>query len=194
METGNPRQVAILAMAAVGAVGFLVTRVGKRPVPPPIAAATAARRVAAVPAAAPLVLLKDPFSHARLAPVEPKAIQAPVEATPAKPLPPLPGALPAVGPVDVQGTLPEVRKAAPEKEARAAPKSEPTTTTIGLEAIATASDTVAFLTVGGAESQPFRPGQKIVGAIRLVRAEDGAVVLSGPKGRVTLDVGERVAL
>ena len=187
METGDPKQLAALGVAAVGALGFLgFQTLGRPPLAKPQATAQAEGRKEERTARL-LPPTNDPFSHARLAP--PKTVK---EAAPA-PEPvigkfvPMPEALPGIGPL----APPDIRPVEePEKPKPKAPEG----THVGLEAIAGATDAVAFLTIEGGESQPYRPNDRIKGSIRLLRVEDGAVVLQGPKGERTLGVGERIRI
>ena len=189
METGNPKQVAALGVVAVGAFGFLFTRLSGKSLSPLPPATTLAVRETPVQKAGVLVLSKDPFSHPHLAPA--KKESAPAEIPPKEafhllgdlPTATLPGPDAPVGPL-----RPDVTVEKPTKS------PAPVLTSVALEAVAGASDAVAFLSVGGAESRPFRLNDCVEGAIRLVRVDDGTVVLAGPKGRVTLAVGERRSL
>ena len=193
METGNPKQLATLAIVAVGAFGFLFSRLGGKSLPPITPSTTLDRRDVPNLSARLFTLVNDPFSHPKLASVETKT-EAPVRLA-AKPPKPMKG-FPDMDPLPVPGmTPPESNPMEPPPPVATVPKAAaPSAVTIGLEAIAGASDAMAFLTVGGAESQAFHPNDRIRGAIRLLRIEDGSVVLSGPKGEFSLDVGERKSL
>ena len=194
METGNPKQLAVLSVMAVGAIGFLVIRLGSRSQTPTVQATVAARQEGKISSFVAFNMARDPFSHPKLAPVETKAAQEgafivskPVGlGSPVASFGPLPD---APAPTGFEG--PVVPVASPKPASKPEPKP---LTTIGLEAIAGASDSVAFLSVGGADSQPFHPKDSVAGAIRLLRVGDGTVVLEGPNGRVTLEVGERKSL
>lgn len=191
METGDPKQVAILGVLAVGALGFLGFRALGKPVPPPVQA-TARKEGAKVERTARLLPpANDPFSHPKLAPPvvkeEAAAPDPKVEGKfPAMPTPLMGAYLPNVeGPAST-----EVRPMEPKKPAE--PKVEaPKGTVVALEATAGASDAVAFLSVEGRESQPFHPQDRVANGIRLLRIEDGSVILRGPKGELTLNVGEQ---
>ena len=201
METGNPKQVAVLGVLAVGAAGFLLARMGGKPAPASAAALAVARLEDKPRPSGTLTIGRDPFSHPRLATrtgspsVEPGLALGMGVPTVPKPKG-LAGAFPAMGPLPPADGLGApagpVIAVAPSAEKPAT--TGPERTTIGLEAVVGASDAVAFLTVGGADSQPFRPKARVAGAIRLLRVGDGTVVLEGPRGRVTLDVGERKSL
>ena len=194
METGNPKQVAILCVMAVGAVGFLVTRLGGK-------ASTAASAVAAERASAQkgtgvpsdLPILVDAFSHPKLAPQKPRAFTAVLRSTPPPnegPPGEIDGPLPFVGALTHDGFIqPVVQKPAEKTTPKLEPKSEPVD--VVLEATVGSSANVAFISIAGADSQPFRPNDQIKSKVRLLRIEDGAVVLSGPKGELTINVGER---
>lgn len=194
METGDPKQVAVLAVVAVVALGFVFTRLPGKGLPtPPIAAS--AKPPAVVSRAGEPPLLRDPFSHPRLAPPKPKPTAVPETGSVrlAKAPDSLIGTLPPLGPLTGVASAPITVEAT--KPASKPPKPPaPSTTIIGLEAVAGAGDAVAFLAVGDAESQPFHASERVLGTIRLVRVDDGRVVLSGPKGHVILAVGEKVSL
>ena len=196
MEIGNPKQVIALAVAAVGALGFLVSRLGRPSLPPLASVGVEAPVEVSMRPRTLLASGKDPFSHPRLAPVVPKS---PVESEP--PTERKPG--PVTGRFAAFGPLPEIGEGTTEavplippkpREEPPKPSALPIRTPIALEAVVGATDPTAFLSVDGAESRPFRANDKLGNGIRLVRIEDGAVVLSGPKGEVSLDVGERRSL
>lgn len=196
METGNPKQVAILSVTAVLAIGFLVTRMHGQDLPKVAQAIVdkATGHSAATPLTYPMVT--DPFSHAKLASTTTVANAESPTPTGQKQISPpfLDGLPPADGGPSGPIMKPPATETMPVKEVQpVAPKPEGTE--ILLEATAGASDAVAFLSVGGAESQPYRINDLIKGAskgkVRLLRVEDGAVVLSGPKGELTIGVGER---
>ena len=192
METGNPKQAALLGVLAVGAVGFLFTKLGGKPSPAVLTDPTVARREGKARPAGALTVGRDPFSHPRLATKPEKPAGDAALATgllpPPKPML-LAGSFPAMGPLPSAETVAPVAVSVSSVEPPKAPKIS-----IGLEAVAGASDAVAFLSVGGADSQPFRPKDSVAGAIRLLRVGDGTAVLEGPGGRVTLEVGERRSL
>lgn len=201
METGDPKQVAVLSVMAVGAVGFLFTRMGGKHAEPPKMAA--AQRAAAGPASVALTLLHDPFSHPHLAtkPTKPSA-EAPEEEPKGAPSP-LMGSLPAASILDpgsigkdapVTAVLPPAGPLIAKKNHAPPRAAVPSPKTIGLEAIAGASATVAFLSVDGAESRPFGPREAVTPSVRVLRVEDGQVVLTGPHGKLTLGVGEKKSL
>ena len=195
METGNPKQVAILSVMAVGALGFLATRLGgKSPAVALTATAQAeGRKANTVPSDSPLLI--DPFSHPKLAPAKPTTPAADPNVKTAS-MSPLTG--------DIEGTLPlateplatEIVAAHGQKQAKTIESPEKPAQTpvehveIALEATAGASEDVAFLSIDGADSQPFHPNDLVKGKVRLLRIEDGAVVVSGPKGELTINVGE----
>lgn len=190
METGDPKQLAVLAVMAVGALGFLVTRLGGKHDAPSQAKASASR--SSVPrTAVAFNLVHDPFSHPRLAPKMEKPESVPSVALETKKR----KSFSLIGSLPPADDAPLVVPIAPKKtKAEPLKPTVPESTIVGLEAIAGASDAVAFLTVGNAESLPFHPHQIVAGTIRLLSVGDGEVVLSGPKGPFTLGVGERKTL
>ena len=195
METGNPKQVAALAVVAIGAMVFLVTRLGSRT---PVAGAVAVRQAdrPVEKPNAPLALLRDPFSHPRLAPFEAKRPVASKEKPPKKPFS-IGGSLVAVNPLPspafAESPVEPIRLEEPVREKHAATKA-PVAVSVSLEGVVGTDDPVAFLSVDGADSKPFRASDPIVRGVRLLRVGDGAVMLGGPKGKVSLDVGERRSL
>ena len=197
METGDPKQLAAMGVAAVGALGFLGFRTLVHPPLPKISVVAQAESRKEEKTARLLPPSNDPFSHPRLAPAKIVKERAAAPEPVTGKFAPMPEALPGVGPVPGtdMGPLPpvDVRSVDRPKE-KASRFKAPEGTNVGLEAIAGATDAVAFLTVEGGESQPYRPNDRIKGAIRLLRIEDGAVVLQGPKGELTLGVGERIRI
>ncbi len=193
METGNPKQVAVLAILAVGALGFLVTRMGGKAAPAALAATAAAHASASHPFVA-LGVVRDPFSHPHLAQkVASNLSTFPFPNPDKRPTFSMVGSLPSADRSPLVPTIPTISKADPLPKA-VAPAPSSTGITVGLDATAGATDSVAFITVGGAESRPFRPNERIQGSIRVLRVEDGSVVLTSPKGKLTLGVGERKTL
>ena len=195
METGDPKQLAALGVVALGAFGFLFSRLGGKAPLPAVPATALARRETPVRPVGTFAFVNDPFSHPKLAPQEPKVRPKAPDDSEKKPPTVMVGS-PSFGPLPLAEEIEKSpRPMEPPRSVAVAPNPPaPSLTMIGLEAIAGASDAVAFLSVGGAESQPFRPNDRVKGAIRLLRVEDGTVVLSGPKGEFTLDVGERKSL
>ncbi|GEM_PF-6679410 len=199
METGDPKQVAVLALLAVGAVGFLVTRLGARGSAPVAIAGATVRKAAPSRPAGSLTVMRDPFSHPKLA-VKPTTIDVPSEpptTLPSEARPsPLTGDLPKVPFLPTAVAAVPLSPDAPPKAEAEAPKKAPVAvvTTVALEATAGATDAVAFLSVDGAESRAFRANEFVKGAVRVVRVDEGAVLLAGAKGKLTLGVGERKSL
>jgi len=201
MEAGNPKQVAVLSVVAVLAIGFLVTRMRGNDLPKIAQAIVdkATGRAAVMPPSYPMV--SDPFSHPKLAVTQAVATTTGTEAE--KPMMPpfLVGELPPAGERPLPANVPsgEIGQTTTEPLKPAEPKTEkavPEGTEILLEATAGATDTVAFISIGGAESQPFHANDFLKsasfrGKVRLLRVDDGAIVLSGPKGELTIGVGER---
>ncbi len=198
MEAGNPKQVAILSVVAVGAIGFLVTRMHGSDLPK-IAQAIVDKATGhspVVPPANPMV--SDPFSHPKLA-VTQISDSASGSETNKPVMPPfLSGTLPSAGSQpsgEIGNTKTEPLK--PEDPTKGSTVAVvPEGTDVLLEGTAGATDAVAFLSINGAESQPFRANDFIntklsKGKVRLLRVKDGAAVLSGPKGELTINVGER---
>lgn len=195
METGNPKQVAVLCVMAVGALGFLATRIGGK-----TAAATAAataraetRKSGKAPSDAPLLI--DPFSHAKLAMAKP--ISAPADSstmpTHFNPLTgDIEGTLPLVPEVPEDESVPSDEKSKPKEERDPTPPAPAPVPTveIALEATAGSSENVAFLSIDGADSKPYHPNDVLKSKVRLLSIEDGRVVVSGPKGQLTIEVGE----
>lgn len=217
MDVGNPKQAAALGVIALGALGYL----GMRLIGPMFERTTknlaaSDRKAPATSSAihAAYLPVSDPFSHPKLAiavqtnepgsdptmPVRPAGPHGVLSGEiPSGALPSgtvssgdVPsGPLPAVGgqdPIEVH----IVNAAKPAEGAKDSPQKSPTT--IGLEAIVSASDPVAFLVVDGKSSEPFHLNQSVSGPIRLEKIGDGAVVLKCPKGRLTLGVGEQKRL
>ncbi|RYG25340.1 hypothetical protein EON82_07450 [bacterium] len=76
METGNPKQVAVLGVMAVAAVGFLLSRLGGKALPVVTVASAEHKTESAITASlGSSTLLVDPFSHPKLAPAKPKPSQ-----------------------------------------------------------------------------------------------------------------------
>lgn len=194
METGNPKQVAILCVMAVGALGFLATRLGGKAVTTSAAVAAkdaSTQKATGLPSDLPISV--DAFSHPKLAPPKQRVIPVALAASPMSG-----GAIASdnVSPLPFVGELPDdaiVRPVVRTPKAKKPPvvllKPEPVD--VALEATAGSSDAVAFLSIAGADSQPFRANDQIKGKVRLLRIEDGSVVLSGPTGELTISVGER---
>ena len=195
MEIGNPKQVGALAVVAVGALIFLFTRLDSRtPAGLPVAMrqteSTAKKRTA------PLTVLRDPFSHPRLAPVEPKLPEIARDESPKKPIS-LGGSLAEIDPLpsprSIETPLSPLVQGEPVRQEPTEIK-RPVAVSVSLEGVVGTSDAVAFLSVDGAESRPFHASDPIVRGVRLLRIGDGVVVLGGLKGRFTLDVGEKASL
>jgi len=205
MEAGNPKQVAALSVVAVVAVGFLVTRMKGSDLPKMAQAMVdkATGHAAVAPPAFPMV--SDPFSHPKLAVTQSDGTSSGSGVTgtgPATPpylagtLPPPSGPLAGNEPTGEIGDLKTepLKPSDPTKGSTVA--VVPEGTEVMLEGTAGATDVVAFLSINGAESQPFHPNDLIntkstKGKVRLLRVEDGAAIFSGPKGELTINVGER---
>ena len=201
METGNPKQVAVLCVMAVGALGFLATRlVGKHDLQAvALASRSESRKAEIVPSDSPLLI--DPFSHPKLAPAKPSVPSTELSGTSVA-MRPLDGSIGGVLPVasdpsDEYFSSPEGDVASGDKsgdkkgtETKTDAPKPAEQTEVALEATAGASEDVAFLSVDGADSRPFHPNDSIKNKVRLLSIEDGAVVLSGPTGKLTINVGE----
>jgi hypothetical protein len=195
METGNPKQVAILSVMAVGAFGFLATRLGgKSPAVALTAAAQAeGRKASTVLSDSPILI--DPFSHPKLAPAKPTtpADDSNVKTASMNSLTgDIEGTLPlATAPLTAKVVSAEGEKQTKKVESPTKPEQPPVEPVeVALEATAGASEDVAFLSINGADSQPFHPNDSIKGKVRLLRIEDGSIIVSGPKGELTINVGE----
>lgn len=200
MEAGNPKQVAVLSVVAVVAIGFLFTRMRSSDLPKMAQAIVdkATGRTPIAPPAYPMVA--DPFSHPKLAVA--KTSDNPVSGETDKPaMPPfLSGTLPPAGngetPAGEIGNTKTEPLKPDDPSKNTVATVVPEGTDVLLEGTAGATDAVAFLSINGAESQPFRAKDFIKtkstkGKVRLLRVEDGAAVFSGPKGELTIGVGER---
>lgn len=196
MEAGNPKQVAVLSVIALAALGYL----GKGMIhgAAPLVAASAGGSSASANSKVKeesLMLAFDPFSHVKMTlakqpgkPTEDKPASPPAPTGPPSPAP-LVGSLPV--PMTPMGPLSVEAPTIPGTSAKTEPKPAPATTLVSVEAVVAASDRVVFLAVDGADSRPFKTKDRVKGPIRVLRIDDGTVLLSGPKGELTLSVGEQ---
>lgn len=197
MKTGNKQQAIVLSVVAVGAIAFLglqlkgiASRNTPQATPTQQPAAGPAQPAANVDRDLPKTLFSDPFSHPALPRTAVQKQEAPVATakpdTTTRKLPILPGD-PQTSPL-----RPEVVGISPE--GAAPPRHESRGPTICLQAIISAPEPVAFLSINGKDPQRVSAGQVVFANVSVNTISEGAIELRLGKGTHKLKVGETIQL
>jgi hypothetical protein len=203
MKTGNPKQVVVLSIAALGAVGFVIYQAlpkmeAAAPLPPQQVASSGGG--ALMQASLPQSLIADPFTHPALL----KKVAPPPQEEKAQTQPPkLPGGFDPLKvnlPPGFHGPLPN---AAPDKKpsenagTNQQSQQEVERVTLTLNAIMATDQTVAMITIDGKGMVRCALGDK-VGPATVVEVTDTEVVIryreKGKDKHHTLKVGQKVEL
>lgn len=207
MQIGDPKKTAILALVAVGALGFCAKQLlfaGGTPHAMRQADSGAESSGEGDVAASGMVvattvedLRVDPFSNPKLA-VKPSsttdagaipAPPSPIASKPNSPFLPLPGAtgiekIPPdqwPNPVDPGQTEPPTPGDVKVEKV----------TQVTLKAIVKVNRYMAYLSVDGQEARGFRPGDLIKNDLQVAFVNDDSVILKSSKTTVTLKVGQQ---
>lgn len=204
MKRSDPKQVIVLSVVAVGAVGYLMVSLlgaGRRAGSP--SPTSSAQEESREPShSAPLELLRDPFSHPTLiASARDVRTQTPPPEPAAEPAT-MPGAAPlpigsgmtfgSVGPVSVRpepSSDDPAESAGPDRKLEVAKGPR-----IALSAIVKVDRPMAFLSIEGSESRAFQVGALIAPGVRLVDIQAGLITLRFRGKSTNLKVGEEAAL
>lgn len=186
MKAGNKNQATILAIVAVGAIGFLVVQLipakirpmlGQGPATGPIVASTS------MPADLPLALVGDPFSHPKL------AVKVPPTQGGQAPQPDITGNIPFMlggfqrpdGQVQPTGTPEDI--AGKDRQKLQGPQ-------ITVLAVMDAGTPVAMLQVGGKEAKTYRAGDALAKHVRLTFVGHSFVKVKIGEDVVTIENGD----
>jgi hypothetical protein len=215
MQVGDPKKTAMLAVVAVGALGFCFKQLlgGGGDGPKALRQANGGGGTAAdsgqTPAPAMTLamvqldhLRTDPFSHPKLAP------KTAGQTTPGGVTGQ--GGTPLVSPIDPkqggdpQGQLPWERGSIGIDKTKPGSWPDPVNpgskpgevevkklTQVTLRAIVKVNERLAYISVDGQEAQAYRPGDSIKDDITVAFVNDDSVIVKNSKSTVTLKVGQQ---
>lgn len=204
MKASNPKQVVVLSVVAIGAIGYLghslfglgnavVARIVGQTEPE-------TKAESAEPPA--IELLGDPFAHPKLAsnglsPAStppPTSVTSPQATDPSIPEPSLPP--PTIGgslPLKPQfGIVPEASPKPAETTGNDREKNENQGPRVALTAIVKVDKPVAFLSLNGKESRAYRPGDLLAPGIRLTHVGSSSIRFQSPTASYHLSVGQEI--
>lgn len=205
MKASDPKQVAVLSVVAVGAIGFLGYTLfggGKPSKPMRLVREAEAETPGGTADKLPAEMVGDPFFHPKLVKLEEEASTKPVEhpagqtepsksASPNVPrLPPMQGTLP-VSPFGVRYT---VAPPQPAEDTGTNRKEERAGLRIALTAIVKVDQSMALLSLGGKDTQTFRVGQTLGEDIRLVAIGEDSITVATKGGKRRIRIGEEAEL
>lgn len=202
MRPSNPKQVLILSIVAVGAIGFLGTSIlgiGKSVVSR-LAEGGEETKSDPVAATRPTDLLGDPFSHPKLAlasePTNPdsKPDAAPKPAQPPNldgTLPPLPGTRPLQPNV---GIVPDTEVQPDETTGNSRKPDGKVGPRVALTAVVKVKNSIAFLSVNGGETRAYRQGDLLAPGFRLIAVGEGQVTIRNAQATFQMAVGQEIQL
>ena len=202
MRSSDPKQITVLSLVAIGAVGYLGFTLfgGGSKVIGQMAASTERQEESGGTPVLSGELLREPFSHPKLAgslklqsQLQKKADKESQATPPKDPAPDaLPGALAgAAGYAPVQPKVESNEK--PAENAGPDRKSiEVKGPHLALTAIVKVERPMAFLSVNGGETRAFREGVLIAPGLRLISITEGSVKLRTPLKTVELRIGQEI--
>lgn len=207
MQVGDPKKTAILAVVALGAIGFCLSQVfGGKDEPRMLRQAggpqTSAPAGSSAIAVAQLDRLRvDPFSHpmlaAKMTSKQPDNTESPRGAPPVLGRP---GISPGEGPPEPFGPGTGIDKTMdPKWPIPLSPGQRPDGATIQVEkltqitlkAIVKVGSRTAYLSVDGQDARGFRPGDFVRGDVQVAFINDDSVIVKSRKATVTLRVGQQ---
>lgn len=207
MQVGDPKKTALLGVVAVGAIGFLFSRVfgGGGDAPKAMRQANGSPDAVSAPATGAMSttslaqLTNDPFSHSRLArlAVNTPGTTAPNSGGAAPNVDPLPSgngggaADPSNGMFGITKDTPGDWAKPVEPGQKPAGVSVDKLTTLTLRAIVKVDRRMAYLVVNGDEARGFKAGDSVTKDVVVVIVNDDSVILKTNTRTVTLKVGQQ---
>lgn len=195
MKVGNKTHAIALSIVGLSAVAALVFQLKARMAMPGgshAPAKEAAPLVAsAIPSSLPHMIYGDPFTHPKLPRVLP-----PSKKTSAEPVadhsatrsgPPI-----LSGNLDVAPLIPNVHGKVDDTQKSAEPAVK--APVISLQAIVSAPDPVAFISIDGKDPQQFGVGDSVAAGVTITRIDEGEIQIGGAGGTRRLRVGGKLQL
>lgn len=201
MRASDPKQVAVLSVVAVAAIGYLGYTLfgsGKASKPMRLVREAAAEAPVGSTDKLPTEMIGDPFFHPMLVKRDEETPQSPgAQTQPSKstapnvpPMPPIQGILPA-SPFGVRYT---VGPQQPAEDTGANRKEERAGLRLALTAIVKVDQSMALLSLGGKDTQTFRVGQTLGENIRLIAIGEDSITVATKQGKRRIHIGEEAEL